>query len=190
MMAVSLVLDCFDAVQNDAPDPAIDDAYQKGFSDGLESKMAEIDSNNAVLEDNLIAAISDLSFGYVEARAHLTEGLRGLFNAITDRLVPEMIEATFAAQLADQILAQCEAAFARPITLFLHPEKIALVEPFVTAATGLTITCLADETLTQTEARWGSGPDEMTYDLAPLAATIRTALDAVLYENIKVENHG
>lgn len=189
-MAISLVLDSFDAVENDTPDPAIVDAYEKGFSDGLESKMAEIESNKSILEDSLIAAISDLGFGYVEARTHLTEGLRGLFGTITDRLIPDVIEATFAAHLADQILAHCEAAFARPITLFVHPDKVSAVEPFLSEATGLTITCLADETLAQTEARWGSAPDEMTYDLAPLAASIRTALDAVLYENTKVENHG
>lgn len=189
-MAVSLVLDCFDTTENDAPDPAISEAYDRGFAAGLESKNAEIESNIAILEDNLIAAISDLGFGYVEARAHLTDGLRALFAAIINRLVPEMLEATFAAHLASELLDHCEAALARPITLYLHPDKIAAVEPFLSAATGLTITCVGEETLSPTEARWGSAGQEMTYDLAPLAASIRTALDAVLYENTKVDNHG
>lgn len=189
-MAMSLVLDCFDTTETDGVDPAISEAYKHGFAAGLETKKTEIESNKAILEDNLIAAISDLGFGYVEARAHLADGLRGLFSTITNRLVPEMVEATFAAHLAGELLAQCEAALSRPITLHLHPDKVGTVEPFLSAATGLTITCVGDETLGPSEARWGSANQEMTYDLAPLAASIRTALEAVLYETTKVENHG
>lgn len=189
-MAMSLVLDCFDTTETEDVDPAISEAYEQGFAAGLESKTSAIESNKAILEDNLISAISDLGFGYVEARSHLADGLRGLFSTITNRLVPQMLEATFAAHLAGELLDQCEAALSRPITLHLHPDKVGTVEPFLSAATGLTITCVGDETLGPSEARWGSANHEMTYDLAPLADSIRTALEAVLYETTKVENHG
>ncbi|MBE0413797.1 hypothetical protein [Yoonia sp.] len=171
-----LSLESFEAA---APqDPSRDIAFQAGYDEGFDAGLAEAKAQNTALAASLVQVISDVSFGYAEARAQILEALTPFFGTLTSAVLPHCVETGFAGVLAQELVKIAADDISGPIRLCVHPDQQAAVE-VVTSTLPTDITVIADSTLDHHAAWISCANSESQLNLDRLLAQITDALTAI-----------
>lgn len=175
-MSVALMLEDFEPPlpQPDPEPTGPSEDYLHGLADGRAEAEAEFAERQGGMTADAVAALNDLGFAYHEARAHILNGLTGLFAAISHQLLPGLAQHSLAARLA-QDLAQLGDIDA-PVQI-TGPEALRDV---VERATALPLTFTPDPALAAHELRWATPDRAGVVDLGPLIAQINDALTLTL----------
>lgn len=188
MKAATLTFECFDldVCEDAAPSPD----FVAGHAAGLAEAMATAAAQQDLLQGSAVQAISDMAFGYAEARQHLLAGLRPLFAAVIERLVPESAAAALVPQVVEMLMREAESGSRGAIEIAVCPGHVAALDAVAQDCGGMPVRIVADPDLGSLTARWQS-PDAATLiDLGAVQAAITSALAAVAEPEKRTVSHG
>ena len=178
-MSIALQLMSFDEL-TDAPEtsgPSAD--YLKGFEDGAAAAKAVTAKENDQLNAETVAAISELSFGYHEAKHLFAASLRPLFQAISDRIVPMVMHETLGHQLIDILEQESVKAMTTPITIALAPEDFDRFSPLFTDKETAVLNPVSSDQVSIGHAMITNGVRSIRFNPDDLTDAIRMALMAI-----------
>lgn len=179
----------------DAPEPAeADDGpsaeFTAGYSEGLQAGLAQAAETQGKLSEELVANLSELGFGYAEARHHILDALAPLFELIAQRIVPMALSESLGPEIARIIGSAASASANAPVQIYATPETISLLEPIFEHRLGVPWQLRADPDLAIGQVRWASDGAEMLFDQGPILASIQDALATILDESERKAAHG
>ena len=124
-MALLLRLEDFetDHAGQDGPDQhtlAALPGYDAGFAAGQVAAL----SDQKHVDAALVQTLSDMAFGFAEARQHTLAGMTPLFAALIDQLIPRVVEESFRARLLETLSDLAGKSIAGPTRLIVHPDQI------------------------------------------------------------------
>lgn len=174
--------------QADAPDHAVmadsgylEDlklaAYEQGYSAGWEDASSSDESDLRTRQLAAARNLQALAFTHHEARGLLLRALAPVIRSMTDTILPEIARAALGAVVLEEVTKAAGQALDAPLTLHVHPESRALVEPMLQATTGLSVLLLDEPSLPPEQVLLRAAPEERLIDLADSVARIRAAVD-------------
>lgn len=151
------------------------DGYQAGLADGLAQANAQQDALSEVVVQHML----DLGFQFAEARAQVLAGLRPLFAALSDRLLPALGQAAFGAHLAEALAAAALADMTRPVRIAVHPDQVAAMTVCLAGQASAAFAIIADLSLSPGQALINSATTATMIDIDGLIAAASDALLAL-----------
>ena len=155
-------------------------SYEEGYKAGWDDAAAAGEADGEGLRREAARNLQALAFTYHEARGHLMEGLGPLFDAICDRLLPDMAQAALGGMVRETLIPLAGAALDRPVTLVLNPAGRAAVEAALADSPAPPVDLVEDPTLGEAEVHLRGATEERRIDLDAAAAEIRAAITAFL----------
>ncbi|NIY71372.1 hypothetical protein HCZ30_02865 [Marivivens donghaensis] len=180
-MTLSALLRDFDPAAPETPQqPSAD--FQTGFEAGYAAAQAEAERKQNRLNDDLVIALSDLGFGYNEARRHIVRSLAPFMDALIGQMIPAMLGKAFAAHVVSALLDPADVAISAAIPVMVHPENVERLAAFAANAP-LPLEIRADPQLGPNEARWIVNDQLTAFDLTPLAECVTNSIATIFDEN-------
>ena len=189
MKTASLTFECVDLAEPDDPATPSPD-YAAGHAAGLAEGKAAAAADHGMLQDAAVQALSDMAFGYAEARQHILAGLRPLFTVLIDRLVPEIAAAALIPQVVEMRMAAAEQARREVIEIAVCPAHVAALTTVAADCGAMPVRIVTDPDLGPLMARWQSAGSATLLDLGAAVATITSALAAVAAPDERTQTHG
>ena len=150
-----------------------------GHAQGLADGQAEAAAAQTALSAEIVQTLADLAFGYAEARTHILQGLKPLFAAMINRILPGLAEAAFATQLIRMLQDVAERDSALPAELSVNPARIDGLTALLPFAVGAPVVLVADPAIGIDQAVLRSGRAETALDVGAIIAGMQAALGAI-----------
>ncbi len=185
-MQAGMKLESFDMaeVADPGPNPDYENGYAAGFADAT-TVAAAADER---LRQDLVQALTDMTFTYREAQQDIMESLRGLITALIQSILPHCITESVTRQIVDLVLATQTATSSKTITVHVHPDQLCAVQG-ATAEIGEIVTVMTDASLTPNAAWIGQAGAETYLDMDQLLAEISAILTSLTdYDQRKIQN--
>ena len=177
-MSLALKLVSFDEPLVEPAKSGPSDDYLKGFEDGAAAARAIAEKQQDQLRSELVASLSDLTFGYHEARSSFAQTLRPIFTAISDQIVPAVLKETLAHHLIETFETVAAGALDGQITILMNPQDAETLGSDLTGQIP-TVAIVADATVPLGTAVIGNGSSETIFDPTDLIKRIQNALGAL-----------
>ncbi len=188
MKTASLTFECFDVDIADDTAPSPD--FVAGHAAGLTEAAAAAAQHQDRLQDAAVQVLSDMAFGYAEARQHVLAGLRPLFTALIDRLVPDTAAAALVPQVVGMLMQVAENESRGAIDIAVCPAHVAALGMVARTCSAIPVRIVADPALGPLTARWCSPDGATLIDLGPVQSAITSALAAVAAPQERTASHG
>ena len=189
-MPMQLQLENFETGRSAVTHRAADlPGYDAGFADGERAALAEQKRIDAAL----VQSLSDLAFGFEEARQQVLTGIAPLFRTLVDQLLPRIVDESFHARLVETLMDLATERSRAPVRLIVHPDQVAAVSALLPSVTGLDIDLHQDPEVGAHGALISQGPSEALLDLDDLISDIRRTLSALFDQSDpsqELSNHG
>lgn len=163
--------------------------YDAGFAAGEQAARAAQHHIDAAL----VQSLSDLAFGFEEARQQVLQGISPLFLALVDQLLPRIVDESFHARLAETLMDLATERSRTPVRLIVHPDQVAAVAALLPSVSGLEFDLHQDPEVGQHGALISQGTSEALLDLDDLIEDIRRTLSALFDQSDpsqELSNHG
>lgn len=95
----SIFLENFEG--SDAPERPPSAEFLRGFEAGKAEALQDLNARHVTALEGVSATLSDLTFGYEEARQHIIQSLIPILNQVADKIVPTVLRETFFLHLLD-----------------------------------------------------------------------------------------
>ena len=188
-MAILFALEDFAAPPAPAPDPQHPEELP-GYAEGYAAAMAEIEASQTRLAQEVVQAISDITFGFAEARLHVMAGLEPMFRTLIDTVLPATLPESFRAHVVARLVANARTDVARPFVLALHPGQIDAVTAILPPPLAALLTLTPDPRLSPHAASIRQGDLETALDHDALLAEVTQALSALFDHITESKAHG
>lgn len=184
-MAQSLRLEVFEAPEiPDSPALMLPDqiedirlaAYERGYLAGWEDAGKREEADAALGRAAIQRTVERLDFTYHDARGHLLEALRPLFQAMLATVLPVAVRASLIPLVIETLMPLATATADRPITLRVPPGQKA---GFEAAFQGLVLPPLdivESPDLVEGQAEFVFGGEETRIDLSHSASLVGAAI--------------
>lgn len=170
-----LAVPLFGPAMAPVPSPDWRDGHAQGFAEG----RAQAGTEQAALSVEMAQTLSDMAFGYAEARAHVLTALGPLFAALIDHVLPGVTEAAHASDLVSLLNAAAKQDSAVPLELTVHPTRSAGLAALLPYAVGLPILLISDPTVGPDQAILRTGRGETMLDTGAVIIGAKAALAAI-----------
>lgn len=164
--------------------------WQTGYSVGLEEGRRLALREHERLSATLVQALGDFSFGYHEARDHITAALQPFFRTLSDVLVPELTRTLLVPRIIEVLTAMSDAQIDRAICLAVSPEQTEAVRPLLAQVPELCATLVADNSLSKDQFEIRSGHTESLLDLTGLIDELQVVLSSLQTSPTETAQHG
>lgn len=161
----------------DAPQPGPD--WLDGHAQGVVDGRAQASAAQGAVSAEIAQTLSDMAFGYTEARAHLLSSLRPLFAALIAQVLPGVAQAAQASQLISLLNAAAETDSAMPLELTVNPGRADGLAALLPFAVGLPIMLVSDPSIGPDQAILRSATGETALDIGAVIAGASAALAAI-----------
>lgn len=173
---------------DDAPKPEESPEYLRGFADGLAKAAQSADAERQQNLSEIATALADMTFGFVEARSYLLDRIRPLMAQISGLVLPQAVEATFAAHLTDTLSDYFDEVLHDPVRISIAPDLLDDIQPTLTSQHS-EFQLSGDPNLTSGQAILQRGDTHIMIDLPALIAALRVALDGI-EPSERTQTHG
>lgn len=170
------ILESFDA----EPAPSADEiAYLRGVEDGKAAALAEMANAQDRLTAELVQNLNDLEFKFAEARADITQAISPVFQAMSDKLFPAIVDRLYIFRIADILRDAAMAQVPEQLSLAVHPEQVDVVSA---AARELSpqVVVVPDPDLTLNAVLLRYADESRLFDPEHLLGQIATLLDTII----------
>lgn len=179
---MGLSLEAFDtdgAADNDVASPRQTSQFQAGFEAGVEAGLQQAAAQQDALRADVVQSISDMAFGYNEARAHLLKHINPLILITINRLLPATLQSSLGVNLHQMIAEALEIDAAAPAILSVAPDQVAAITLALADMTHPHLTIQSDARLTSHAAIVTACTGETALDLDAALAQISDIYDAI-----------
>ena len=163
-MALARLLEDFEAASPDesaGPAPESLPGFEAGFAAGLEAARRETER----LDAELVQTLSDMKFGFAEARQTVLAGLGPLFDVLADRLLPQLSEPLFRTRLIAALQTAAGRQLGQPIRLSVAPGQVDALTRLLPRVTGIDLEVQPNPRLTPHAALISQGVSEQAIDI-------------------------
>jgi flagellar assembly protein FliH len=165
-------------------------AFEKGYADGWDdAARAHLDADSKVRAD-ISAHLQALSFGFIEAREHVTASVAPLLRAMVEGILPGVADLAIARATLHRLQDAATQMADTPVVLLMHPETRRLVEPMIAALSSVPVTLRNDAALGIGQLYLQSEAGELCIDVDAALAELRRAVDDLLPQPERSQNHG
>lgn len=151
-----------------------EDGYQAGYEEGLREGLAR---QNAQVSE-IAMALASLNSDREAVRADVLVSLRPMFNAITEQVLPNLMQDLIGLQLVDALLVHAELATETSITVCACAEDIDVLAQ-ATSEAGLALQLVPDPNLSKGTFAIRTPVSEDIVDLTEICDAVRSALSAL-----------
>jgi len=173
MISAHLDLEDFETGEPATPKESPD--YARGVEDGRAAALSEADALQADALAKLANTLSDMTFGYEEARSHLVGRIAPILAQVAETVLPEILRDTFAQHLIDQVMGALGDGADMPLQIAVSAATAKQLEaarpPELTQFTFVTQIDLSDN-----QALILGGTTDIILDLPLMLAELQTAL--------------
>lgn len=199
-MTITHLLEDFD-IATLAPDPSgpqQDEAmeeqrlavFEQGYSAGWDDAMQAQARDKAHLSEALARNLEDISFGYHEALAQMTETLEPTFRSLIDVVLPDAMARTFGHHIVQQLRDMAAQSLDGPAVLAVPEGSAAAVQPMLDRDFPIAVELVEDAGLGPGCAMIRLGTTERELDCNRVMASIRDAVDAFTFQTAEETRHG
>ena len=150
-----------------------------GYDAGYAAGMAAAQAAQSSVDAALVQTLSEMSFGFAEARQHILQGLRPLFSALIDQLLPRVADETFRARLIDTLQQIAQNQMDTPVHLHVHSSQTAPMAALLPNVNGLDVSLISQDEIGPHGALISQGDAEFAVDLDDLIAQVTSILAAI-----------
>ncbi|MCF2871593.1 hypothetical protein L0664_11005 [Octadecabacter sp. G9-8] len=152
--------------------------FKKGFAAGIKSAEQTETANLTRATEGIDATLSDMAFGFAEARLQILERLRPLLAQISETILPQIAKDSFADHLVDVLARDFKQVAASPVQIAVHPEAVDHLQTVLTAHSD-NFSFIGDATLTDGQALLRSDTTHILIDIHALTLALQTALNGL-----------
>lgn len=175
--------------QADQPPPP-PPGWQAGYEAGVDAGRREAHAAQDQLSAATAQSLADLSFSFAAARHVVLQQITPLLQLVADKIVPQILQATLGAALAEELIAAAQHDMARPIPLRLAPVDCAAVADIAAKVAGCALAVTPDPELRPGQALIGGPAQLSAFDSQTLADDLAAALHALCAEPPRSFAHG
>lgn len=186
-MGQPLTLESFEFALAEQSGPSAD--YDQGYQEGLAAGIATAQADASNLTDAFVQAFMDINFTFAEASAENLKSLVTLFEAITEKLLPEAIEVGFQARVIEQLISTAEHQLNQPIQLHVHPNQAEAIGA-ITQRHALKASIHPDASLSLNMAWIQQGQTETLLDVDGLLRNIKQVIEVVVSHQDREDSNG
>lgn len=150
--------------------------YKRGFVAGTEAAQAGEEAKLTQATAGIASALSDMAFGYSEARVQLMERIRPLLAQVAETVLPHLAREGFAAHLVDVLSRDFEQALNGPVQISVHPDAVTHLGQSLAGVSDNFCFC-GDDTLSVGQALLKNEDANVMIDLPALILALQTALN-------------
>ena len=155
-------------------------AYEEGYKSGWDDSARAAENEMRAVGEELARNLRDLGFTYFEARAELTEVMKGFLCELLDKLFPALLPEAAAATLVDEITALSGDALDGRMDLLVSPDDAETIRRLLDQA-GIEGASLCEEpALASGQARLQASAAQVVIDADRLTRSLRDALRPTL----------
>lgn len=114
------------------PSPEWVAGHAAGLADGLD--MAA--QRQGALTEEILQALTDLTFTYTEARAQVLASLAPLLQCLLDRILPDLVPDVLRMAILEALMEAADGDSRMPLVVRVHPAQVASIAPLVGAMPG------------------------------------------------------
>lgn len=192
-------LEDFDARAAAAPAPSIAeaeveqirrDAYENGFQAGATDAVAAFEADEARISSELVTALTDLSFGFHEASAHVMSNVAPVLKAVVGTVLPRMMSETVGYTILEAVGPLVEEASGIPVRLLVSPDEAPAIRRIIGETADVPFVIVEDPALERGRANLKIGDAERQIDVSGVIDRISAAVDAVTELNTRKTANG
>ncbi len=172
MTRAQITLECFDDAGAADPEPSFE--YKRGLSDGLAQADASESARSVLALNEIASTLTDMSFGFEEARLHVMRDLHPLLGQIAEAILPFIAQETFGAHLIEEIERNFTATTDKPVKISTAPNMVATINDILTDGH---FTFVGDPSLDAGQALIRQDETYTLLDLPALVLALQTALN-------------
>ena len=188
-MAIRFTLEDFTNPVHLPPEPARPEDLP-GYEDGYAAALAATAARQSQLSQEVVQAISDITFGFAEARLHVMASLQPLFRILIDKILPGSLPDSFRAHVVARLVEAARTDISRPFDLALNPQQVAAVSNILPPTLAPLLTLSADPRLSPHAAAIRQGDLETALDHDALLADVTEALVTLFDAVTESKAHG
>lgn len=153
-------------------------AYETGYSAGWDDAVAAQSGDQSRLQAEIAGNLQALSFTYHEARGHVLRTLEPLLRDMTAKVLPETARQTLGQIVLEMLRPMASRLACAPISVVLHPDTRARVEPLLLAEANSPFVIVEDPSLGEGQVYLRLGDSEQRVDLDGVISAIGDAVDS------------
>jgi flagellar assembly protein FliH len=170
----------------DDPDGALQDLkleqFEKGYSAGWEDAIKAQSENASHATDIFAKSLSDLSFTYQEAVAHMADALVPVLTEMVQKVVPRAAELGLNARLAEHLKDIITRHAGIDIVVICNPFRSAYLSELITGDFSMPVRLQEDDQLGRDCLRIRFGHQEDQLDLSEIVKEIESAVNTVTFQ--------
>lgn len=151
-------------------------AFEKGYKAGWDDSASALVREHQRLSADFAANLSDLSFTYYEARAHVLKGVEAVMREILVKLLPETARQALPQLVWEQVSGILEASASTPLKILVAPNSRADMDALFPDDPGFPLVIIEEPTLTDGQVFLRSGDIEQVIDISLALSEIETGL--------------
>lgn len=159
--------------------------YLRGKADGLSLAETQNSAKIAQSLNEVSSKLTDMAFGYQEARHHILEQMQPLVRQIADKVLPEIAQISFGVHLSEVINSELQNSASLPIQIAVAPHMLPSFDGMPEFDHCVFV---ADPNLEDGQALIQQDASEVFLDLPSLILSLRTALNALESPNRSIRN--
>lgn len=159
--------------------------FEAGYEAGYEDASKLSKENDGRVDSELSAAISEIRFGFKEARRHILASLAPVINEVFSKLLPEMAQKTLQARLEEMVRKVLEVAADGPIAIQVNPKVKGDLTTRLTDQIEAPFRIEAEPSLSLSEAAVCAGHSGLHLDLDETVTEILRSVDAFFSQEEK-----
>lgn len=159
--------------------------WQDGHANGFAEAQSMLGADSSRVREELLQAISDMSFGYAEAKAEILQSLSPLFEALIKTFVPDLARASLIPLIQDCLLAAATDAAQTPLVVCVPPQDVVALTDLLAMDGTLPFTAKSDPALAPGQALVSAGQAEQMIDLSAVLDAAQQTLAALLTPSSK-----
>jgi len=163
-------------------------AYERGYVAGWDDGAQQNEADDVTRRNAIARQVEHLSFSYHEARSHVLDALKPMFQALLDTVLPAAAQASIVPLTIEQLLPLAQSAAEAPITLRVAAGSKASYEAAFEGLVLPPLTLIETDDLAEGQAEFSFETTHSKIDLTDAAKTIRGAIDR-FYQIQTKESH-
>jgi flagellar biosynthesis/type III secretory pathway protein FliH len=166
------------------------EAFEKGYAQGWDDAARAYQDNDSRTRAEIASHLQALSFGFIEAREHVTASLGPLLRAMVDKVLPGLAEHALVHAVLRRLHEAGSHLADTPVVLLLHPDARRLITPALDALATVPVTLRDDPDLGPGQIYLRTEAGEECIDVDRVLADIRTAVDTQFTQTERTRLHG
>lgn len=167
-----------------------DSVYEDGYRAGWDDAVAAAAQDQTRVTEDLAKSLSDISFGYTEARSHVLNGLAPVLRVMAEKMLPEAARAHFTETVIAAARELAGSVAEAPVELAVAPDARVALERVIPETLPFAVEITEDPNLAPGQALMRGAGIEKALDIEAAENAIRSAVADFITVQTEERHHG